>query len=77
MGLTVEALKVDVGRIRDRLKVQNILEGSVRKSGNRPRVTAQLIDTSDESHIWSERFDREMTDVFAIQNEISQAMQGS
>jgi eukaryotic-like serine/threonine-protein kinase len=66
--------ETDIAQIRDRLKVQNILEGSVRKSGNRIRVTAQLIDTADESHLWSERYDREMTDVFAIQDEVCQAI---
>ena len=65
---------VDISQIRDKLKVQNILEGSVRKSGNRVRVTAQLINTADESHIWSERYDRDLTDVFAIQDEISQVI---
>jgi serine/threonine protein kinase/Tfp pilus assembly protein PilF len=66
--------ETDIAQIRDRLRVQNILEGSVRKSGNRIRVTAQLINTADESHLWSERYDRDMTDVFAIQDEISQAI---
>jgi serine/threonine protein kinase/Flp pilus assembly protein TadD len=66
--------EADIVQIRDRLKVQSILEGSVRKSGNRIRVTAQLINTADESHLWSERYEREMTDVFAIQDEISQAI---
>jgi tetratricopeptide (TPR) repeat protein len=56
------------------LGVANILEGSVRKAGNRIRATAQLIDASNGSHLWSERYDREMTDVFAIQDEISQAI---
>jgi eukaryotic-like serine/threonine-protein kinase len=66
--------ETDIAQIRDRLKVKNILEGSVRKSGSHIRVTAQLIETSDESHLWSERYDRDMTDVFAIQDEISQAI---
>ena len=54
--------------------MENVLEGSVRKSGNRIRVTAQLISVADGYHLWSERYDREMTDVFAIQDEISQAI---
>jgi TolB-like protein len=58
-SFSFRAKETDIAQIRDRLKVQNILEGSVRKSGNRLRVTAQLIDTSDESHLWSERYDRE------------------
>jgi len=73
-SFSFRAKEVDIGQIRDRLKVRNILEGSVRKSGNRIRVTAQLIDTADESHLWSERYDREITDVFTIQDEISQAI---
>jgi serine/threonine protein kinase len=64
----------DIAQIRNRLKVQSILEGSVRKAGNRIRVTAQLINAADESHLWSERYDRDTTDIFAIQDEISQAI---
>ncbi|MGD0309347.1 MAG: protein kinase [Acidobacteriota bacterium] len=64
----------DVREIGTRLNVENILEGSVRRSGNRIRVTAQLVKTSDGYHLWSQRFDREMTDVFSIQDEISQAI---
>jgi serine/threonine protein kinase/Tfp pilus assembly protein PilF len=64
----------DVREIGARLNVENILEGSVRKAGNRIRVTAQLVKASDGYHLWSQRFDREMTDVFAIQDEISQAI---
>jgi serine/threonine protein kinase/Tfp pilus assembly protein PilF len=64
----------DIRKIADVLGVANILEGSVRKSGNRIRVTAQLIETSKGIHLWSERYDRDMTDVFAIQDEISQAI---
>jgi serine/threonine protein kinase/tetratricopeptide (TPR) repeat protein len=66
--------EVDVREIGARLKVEHILEGSVRRAGNRLRVTAQLVKTSDGYHVWSQRFDREMTDVFAIQDEISQAI---
>jgi len=64
----------DVRRIAETLGVANILEGSVRKAGNRIRVTAQLITAADGSHLWSERYDREMTDVFAVQDEIAQAV---
>jgi len=64
----------DVRRIADALGVENVLEGSVRKAGNRVRVTAQLITAADGSHLWSERYDREMEDVFAIQDEIAQAI---
>lgn len=64
----------DIRRIAETLGVTTILEGSVRRSGNRIRVTAQLITASDGSHLWSERFDRELADVFAVQDEISSAI---
>jgi serine/threonine protein kinase len=66
--------EADVREIGARLNVEHILEGSVRKAGSRLRVTAQLVKASDGYHLWSDRFDREMTDVFAIQDEISQAI---
>lgn len=61
----------DIREIGRKLNVSTILEGSVRKSGNRLRITAQLINVADGFHFWSEQFDREMKDVFAIQDEIS------
>jgi len=64
----------DVRRIAETLDVRTILEGSVRRAGSRIRITAQLINAVDGSHVWSERFDREMTDVFAVQDEISQSI---
>jgi TolB-like protein/Tfp pilus assembly protein PilF len=64
----------DVREIGARLNVEHILEGSVRRAGSRIRVTAQLVKVRDGYHLWSQRFDREMTDVFAIQDEISQAI---
>jgi serine/threonine-protein kinase len=66
--------ETDVREIGARLNVEHILEGSVRRAGSRLRVTAQLVKASDGYHLWSQRFDREMTDVFAIQDEISQAI---
>jgi serine/threonine-protein kinase len=65
---------VAFGEIGSKLNVDHILEGSVRKAGNRIRVTAQLIKVADGFHLWSERYDREMTDIFAIQDEITQAI---
>ena len=65
---------VDLRSIGDQLSVATVLEGSVRRAGNRLRITAQLIKVSDGYHMWSERYDREMTDVFAIQDEIAQAI---
>jgi serine/threonine protein kinase/Tfp pilus assembly protein PilF len=64
----------DIREIGRKLNVDTLLEGSVRKSGDRLRISAQLVDASDGSHIWSERFDREMEDIFKIQDEISLAI---
>ncbi len=61
----------DIGR---ELKVETVLEGSVRKAGQRVRITAQLINVADGYHLWSEAYDRELTDIFAIQDEISKAI---
>jgi len=62
---------VDMREIGQKLNVETILEGSVRKDSNRIRITAQLIKTADGTHLWSERFDRNLDDIFAIQDEIS------
>ena len=62
----------DIGDVGRKLKVQTVLEGSVRKAGNRLRVTAQLINVADGYHLWSERYDRQLEDVFAIQDEIAE-----
>ena len=62
---------VEVAEIARRLNVANVLEGSVRKSGDRLRITAQLVRASDSSHLWSQTYDRLMTDVFAVQDEIA------
>lgn len=60
--------------IAEELNVNHILEGSVRKAGNRVRITAQLIDAVNDRHLWSETYDRELTDIFAIQDEIANAI---
>lgn len=64
----------DTRLIGEKLNVATILEGSVRKQGNRARITAQLIKTADGFHLWSETFDREMNDIFAVQEEIAGAV---
>ncbi|MEO5904918.1 MAG: protein kinase [Gemmatimonadaceae bacterium] len=64
----------DISEIGRKLKVSTVLEGSVRKMGNRLRIAAQLINVADGYQLWSERFDRDVEDVFAIQDEISQAI---
>ena len=65
---------VDIREIGEKLNVGTVLEGSVRKAGNRLRITAQLIKIEDGYHVWSERFDREMKDIFDIQDEITRAI---
>ncbi len=64
----------DLRTIGEQLGVQNILEGSIRKANNRVRITAQLVTASDGFHLWSETYDRELTDIFAIQDEIARAI---
>ena len=64
----------DLRAVADKLGVGMVLEGSVRKAGARMRITAQLINASDGYHVWSERYDRELTDVFAVQDEIAAAI---
>ena len=65
---------VDVPTIARQLKVSHILEGSVRKAGGRLRITAQLIDGASGEHVWAERYDRDLKDIFALQDEISEAI---
>ena len=66
--------KMDIREIGKKLNVEAVLEGSVRKAGNRLRISAQLINIADGYHLWSEKYDRNMEDVFAIQDEISLAI---
>ncbi len=62
---------IDLREVGEKLHVRTVLEGSVRKQGNRLRITAQLINVEDGYHLWSERYDREMDDIFAVQDEIA------
>jgi serine/threonine-protein kinase len=73
-SFAVGRMELDVREAGTRLDVGTILEGSVRRAGERGRVTAQLIDTGDGGHMWSERFDRELTDVFALEDEIAETI---
>jgi TolB-like protein len=73
-AFTFKGRSVDVPQVARQLKVSHVLEGSVRKSGNRVRITAQLIDGTSGNHIWAERYDRDLEDIFALQDEISQAI---
>jgi len=68
---------VDVPQIARQLGVGHVLEGSVRKVGERVRITGQLIDGASGGHVWAERWDRDVTDIFALQDEISQAIVGA
>jgi adenylate cyclase len=65
---------VDVLKVARELKVDRVLEGSVRKAGGRVRITAQLVDGSSNDHLWAERYDRDLNDIFALQDEISEAI---
>ena len=65
---------VDVTKVARELKVGHVLEGSVRKAGGRVRITAQLVDGSSNDHVWAERYDRDLNDIFALQAEISEAI---
>ena len=67
----------DIRDIGQRLRVRNVLEGSVRKAGNRLRISAQLVDTGDGYQLWSQTYERELQDVFALQDEISRTIAGS
>jgi adenylate cyclase len=69
-SFTYKGKAVDVKRIGRELGVRHVLEGSVRKAGNRVRITAQLIDAGSGGHLWAERFDRDLTDIFSMEDEV-------
>ena len=69
---TYKGRPVDVKQVGRELGVRYVLEGSVRKAGNRVRVTGQLIDAINGAHVWADRFDRDLTDIFAVQDELTQ-----
>ena len=75
-SFTFKGKDVDITEIAQKLSVAHVLEGSVRKSGDKIRITAQLIRAADSTHLWSETYDRKMTDVFAVQDEIAAAVVG-
>src|SRR5207244_2428125 len=64
----------NIKEVAHQLGVSHVLEGSVRKAGGRVRITAQLIDGAAGDHVWAERYDRDLTDIFALQDEISEAI---
>ncbi len=73
-SFTFKGESIDVKEVAQKLGVTHVLEGSVRKAGNRVRITAQLIDGVKGDHVWAARFDRDLTDIFEIQDEISKAI---
>ena len=76
-SFTYKGRAVDVKQVGRELGVRYVLEGSVRKAGNRVRITAQLIDAATGSHLWAERFDRALDDIFALQDEITRSVVGA
>ena len=67
----------DIGKLARELGVRYVLEGSVRRAGNRVRITAQLIDAASGHHLWADRYDRELADVFAVQDQIARQITGA
>ena len=73
-AFTFKGKVMDVKEVARALGVSHVMEGSVRKAGDRVRITAQLIDAETGGHVWADRYDRDLTDIFAIQDEISKAI---
>jgi adenylate cyclase len=73
-SFTYKGRAVDVKQVARELGVRYVLEGSLRKAGNRIRVTAQLVEAESGNHVWAERYDRDLADIFTVQDEISQAV---
>ena len=76
-SFTYKGPAVDVGKIGRELGVRYVLEGSVRRAGSRVRITAQLIEAASGHHLWADRYDRELADVFAVQDEIARNITGA
>jgi adenylate cyclase len=76
-SFTFKGKPVDIKQVGQKLGVRYVLEGSVRKAGNRVRVTGQLIDAENGSHLWAERYDRELVDIFAVQDDIAAQIVGA
>jgi TolB-like protein len=76
-SFTYKGSGVDIGKVARELNVRYVLEASVRRAGNRVRITAQLIDAETAHHLWGDRYDRELADVFAVQDEIAQNITGA
>jgi adenylate cyclase len=71
-SFTYKGRSVDIRTVGRELGVQSVLEGSIRRAGNRVRITAQLIDATNGAHLWADRYDRDLTDIFAVQDDVTQ-----
>ena len=76
-SFTYRGQAIDVRKVARELGVRYVLEGSVRRAGNRIRITAQLIDATNGHHVWADRYDRDLTDLFAVQDEVTRRIIGS
>ena len=70
-SFTYKGRSVDIREVGRALGVRSVLEGSIRRAGNRVRITAQLIDATNGAHLWADRYDRDLTDVFAVQDDVT------
>ena len=76
-SFTYKGKSVDVKQVAEELGVRYVLEGSVRKAGSRVRISAQLIDAATGNHVWAERYDRELADIFDLQDEMTATIVGA
>ena len=70
-SFTYKGRSVDIRDVGRDLRVRSVLEGSIRRAGNRVRITAQLIDATNGAHLWADRYDRDLTDIFAVQDDVT------
>jgi len=73
-AFSLKGKHLEIAQVARQTKATHVLEGSVRKAGNRVRISAQLIDAANDAHVWAERYDRDLNDIFALQDEISKAI---
>jgi adenylate cyclase len=73
-AFSLKGKNLEMAQVARQTKATHVLEGSVRKAGNRVRITAQLIDVANDAHVWADRYDRDLNDIFALQDEISKAI---
>jgi adenylate cyclase len=70
-SFTYKGGSIDIRAVGRDLGVRSVLEGSIRRAGNRVRITAQLIDATNGAHLWADRYDRDLTDIFAVQDDVT------